>query len=220
MSQWFCGKKLGFFVLQKGSRPNVCVACLLQTIQECLVCKIFISFILFPSYEFHVKPRNPLGEGPSSNVVSFSTESGKNFQRSDHHLQHLQYPCLWMHERPSHFILCIQSCSFLPPDWLFTTMPGKSAWDQDCVVWGCKMDRLQEKKTEEPCLVFIAKKMTSSLERAQSFKIYIPDLFASIQLINSFWMGTLGVFLGWCVHRCFCYLFNKAAANSDVVWLK
>ncbi|NXA68546.1 TARSH protein, partial [Mohoua ochrocephala] len=28
------------------------------------------------SYEFHVKPRNPLGEGPSSNVVSFSTESG------------------------------------------------------------------------------------------------------------------------------------------------
>ncbi|XP_063004198.1 target of Nesh-SH3 isoform X24 [Melospiza melodia melodia] len=27
------------------------------------------------SYEFHVKPRNPLGEGPSSNVVSFSTES-------------------------------------------------------------------------------------------------------------------------------------------------
>ncbi|NWH58898.1 TARSH protein, partial [Geococcyx californianus] len=30
------------------------------------------------SYEFHVKPRNPLGEGPSSNVVAFSTESGKN----------------------------------------------------------------------------------------------------------------------------------------------
>ncbi|NXI59222.1 TARSH protein, partial [Chloroceryle aenea] len=27
------------------------------------------------SYEFHVKPRNPLGEGPSSNTVSFSTES-------------------------------------------------------------------------------------------------------------------------------------------------
>ncbi|XP_039588634.1 target of Nesh-SH3 isoform X5 [Passer montanus] len=27
------------------------------------------------SYEFHVKPRNPLGEGPSSNVVTFSTES-------------------------------------------------------------------------------------------------------------------------------------------------
>ncbi|XP_064918162.1 target of Nesh-SH3 isoform X39 [Columba livia] len=27
------------------------------------------------SYEFHVKPRNPLGEGPSSNVVQFSTES-------------------------------------------------------------------------------------------------------------------------------------------------
>eukprot|EP00076_Gallus_gallus_P028752 XP_015152543.1 target of Nesh-SH3 isoform X25 [Gallus gallus] len=27
------------------------------------------------SYEFHVKPRNPLGEGPSSNVVAFSTES-------------------------------------------------------------------------------------------------------------------------------------------------
>ncbi|XP_035170873.1 target of Nesh-SH3 isoform X7 [Oxyura jamaicensis] len=27
------------------------------------------------SYEFHVKPKNPLGEGPSSNVVSFSTES-------------------------------------------------------------------------------------------------------------------------------------------------
>ncbi|NXE45762.1 TARSH protein, partial [Casuarius casuarius] len=34
------------------------------------------------SYEFHVKPRNPLGEGPSSNVVAFSTESGKNFQRA------------------------------------------------------------------------------------------------------------------------------------------
>ncbi|NWW66466.1 TARSH protein, partial [Ifrita kowaldi] len=30
------------------------------------------------SYEFHVKPRNPLGEGPSSNVVTFSTESGEN----------------------------------------------------------------------------------------------------------------------------------------------
>ncbi|KAM9388228.1 target of Nesh-SH3 [Phaethornis superciliosus] len=27
------------------------------------------------SYEFHVKPRNPLGEGPSSNIVTFSTES-------------------------------------------------------------------------------------------------------------------------------------------------
>ncbi|KFQ98454.1 Target of Nesh-SH3, partial [Nipponia nippon] len=27
------------------------------------------------SYEFHVKPRNPLGEGPSSNVVTFNTES-------------------------------------------------------------------------------------------------------------------------------------------------
>ncbi|KFU86408.1 Target of Nesh-SH3, partial [Chaetura pelagica] len=27
------------------------------------------------SYEFHVKPRNPLGEGPSSSVVAFSTES-------------------------------------------------------------------------------------------------------------------------------------------------
>ncbi|XP_074890319.1 target of Nesh-SH3 isoform X25 [Buteo buteo] len=27
------------------------------------------------SYEFHVKPRNPLGEGPSSNVVAFNTES-------------------------------------------------------------------------------------------------------------------------------------------------
>ncbi|NXG30174.1 TARSH protein, partial [Dromaius novaehollandiae] len=34
------------------------------------------------SYEFHVKPRNPLGEGPSSNVVAFSTESGKNFRRA------------------------------------------------------------------------------------------------------------------------------------------
>lgn len=83
MSQWFCGNKLGGFVLlQEGSSTNVCAACLLQNIQECLVCKIFISSILFPSYEFHVKPRNPLGEGPSSNVVSFSTESGKNFQRS------------------------------------------------------------------------------------------------------------------------------------------
>ncbi|NWX97490.1 TARSH protein, partial [Nothoprocta ornata] len=30
------------------------------------------------SYEFHVKPRNPLGEGPSSNVVAFNTESGKD----------------------------------------------------------------------------------------------------------------------------------------------
>ncbi|XP_010186625.1 PREDICTED: target of Nesh-SH3-like, partial [Mesitornis unicolor] len=27
------------------------------------------------SYEFHVKPRNPLGEGPSSNTVTFNTES-------------------------------------------------------------------------------------------------------------------------------------------------
>ncbi|XP_064000009.1 target of Nesh-SH3 [Pogoniulus pusillus] len=27
------------------------------------------------SYEFHVKPKNPLGEGPSSSVVAFSTES-------------------------------------------------------------------------------------------------------------------------------------------------
>lgn len=40
-------------------------------------------FFLFFSYEFHVKPRNPLGEGPSSNVVAFSTESGTDFQRFD-----------------------------------------------------------------------------------------------------------------------------------------
>lgn len=105
-----------------------------------------------------------------------------------------------MNERPSHFILCIRSCSLLSPDWLFTTkhvmaVPGRSAWDQD---WECKMDRLQEKKTgtQRVCLVFIAKKMTSSLERAQSFKIYIPDLFASIQLINSFWMGNIRSFFG------------------------
>lgn len=46
-------------------------------LQNCL-----LLFFLFSSYEFHVKPKNPLGEGPSSNVVSFSTESGKNFQKS------------------------------------------------------------------------------------------------------------------------------------------
>lgn len=125
-----------------------------------------------------------------------------------------------MHERISHFILCIQSCSLLSPEWLFTTVAGKSAWGWNCVVWGCKMDRQQEKKNrgaQRVCLVFIAKKITSSTERAQSFKIYIPDLFAFIQLINSFWMG---FFLGWCAHRCFCYLYNKAAVNWDVIWLK
>lgn len=59
--------------------------------------------------------------------------------------------------------------------------------------------------TQRVCLVFIAKKITSSLERAQSFKIYIPDLFASIQLINSFWTGIIrgffwaGVFIGSCI---------------------
>lgn len=54
-----------------------------------------------------------------------------------------------MHERLSHFILCIQSCSLLSPEWLFTTVAGKSAWGWNCVVWGCKMDRQQEKKPEE-----------------------------------------------------------------------
>lgn len=66
------------------------------------------------------------------------------------------------------------------------------------------MDRLREKTagTQRVCLVFIAKRMTSSLERAQSFEIYIPDLFASIQLISNFWMGNIrrffwaGVFIG------------------------
>lgn len=104
-----------------------------------------------------------------------------------------------MHERLSHFILCIQSCSLLSPDWLFTTLPGKSAWDQNCVEWGCKMDRLQEKEnrdTEALSGIHCEKKITSSLERAQSFKIYIPDLFASIQLINSFWMGNIRGFFG------------------------
>lgn len=94
----------------------MCVACLLQSIQECLVCKMFISSILFTSYEFHVKPRNPLGEGPSSNVVAFSTESGKNFRDQATIYSTFSTHVCGMHERLAHFVLCIQSCSLLSPD--------------------------------------------------------------------------------------------------------
>lgn len=34
------------------------------------------------SYEFKVKPKNELGEGPPSEPVSFSTESGNAFKLS------------------------------------------------------------------------------------------------------------------------------------------
>lgn len=76
-----------------------------------LVGKILIQMLfLFSSYEFHVKPRNPLGEGPSSNVVAFSTESGTDFQRFDcNFIIHVCEPTLIhlfeIHERFSYFIL-------------------------------------------------------------------------------------------------------------------
>lgn len=127
----------------------MCFACLLQTIQECLFCKIFISSILFPSYEFHVKPRNPLGEGPSSNVVAFSTESGKNSNDQITIYSTFSTHVCGMHERLSHFILCIQISEFvqsLPPDWLFTTVPGKSTWDQNCVCEDIRWTDCKRKK--------------------------------------------------------------------------
>lgn len=67
---------------------------------------------LFSSYEFHVKPRNPLGEGPSSNVVAFSTESGTDFQRFDcHFIARVCEPTLIhlfaIYERFSYFILWV-----------------------------------------------------------------------------------------------------------------
>ena len=40
-----------------------------------LLKNVVLFFSLF-SYEFQVKPKNPLGEGPPSNTVAFSTESG------------------------------------------------------------------------------------------------------------------------------------------------
>lgn len=66
-------------------------------------------FFLFSSYEFHVKPRNPLGEGPSSNVVAFNTESGTDFQRFDcNFINHVCEPTLIhlfeIYERFSYFI--------------------------------------------------------------------------------------------------------------------
>ena len=36
------------------------------------------KIFLLHSYEFQVKPKNPLGEGPASNTVAFSTESGNH----------------------------------------------------------------------------------------------------------------------------------------------
>lgn len=61
-----------------------------QNQEECrydkkIVCflplKNIISVCFFSplhSYEFQVKPKNPLGEGPPSNTVAFSTESGNH----------------------------------------------------------------------------------------------------------------------------------------------
>ena len=37
---------------------------------------ILCLFVFLHSYEFKVKPKNELGEGPSSEPVSFNTESG------------------------------------------------------------------------------------------------------------------------------------------------
>lgn len=87
----FSGQGMKPFLLpQEASSSRICVSsCLLQVPKECFVCNIFIASLSFHSYEFHVKPKNPLGEGPSSSVVAFSTESGKNFQKSEHHLQWL-----------------------------------------------------------------------------------------------------------------------------------
>lgn len=85
------------------------------------------------------------------------------------------------------------------------------------------MARLQEKKrgARRVDLVFIMKKLTVSLEKAQSFKINIPDLFVSIKLINDFWMGNIrfflwaGVFIGTSATCSIRLLYN-----SDVFWLK
>ncbi|KAH0501784.1 Target of Nesh-SH3 [Microtus ochrogaster] len=46
------------------------------------------------SYEFQVKPKNPLGEGPASKTVAFSTESGKFYNIGDqrgHGEDHCQF---------------------------------------------------------------------------------------------------------------------------------
>jgi len=60
------------------------------------------------------------------------------------------------------------------------------------------MARLQGKKTgaQRVCLVFIVKKLTLPLEKAQSFKMNIRDLFESVKLINDVWMGNVRFFFG------------------------
>lgn len=69
--------------------------------------------------------------------------------------------------------------------------------------------------------MFIMKQLTSSIEKAQSFKINIPDLFVSIKLINDFWVGNIKFFFG------LVYLLGTFATcslmllyDSDVFWLE
>lgn len=129
-----------------------------------------------------------------------------------------------IYERLSCFILCIWSCSSLSPDWLFTTehvmvVPGRSAEIRSVLckdVWwpDCRRNK------DEHSFVFVMKK-PSSLEKTQSFKISIADLFVSIKLINDFWMGNIrfflwaGVFMGT-----FATCSIRLLYNSDVFWLK
>lgn len=60
------------------------------------------------------------------------------------------------------------------------------------------MARLREKKTgaQRVCVVFVVKKLMLFLEKAQPFKINIPDLFVFIRLINEFWMENIRFFFG------------------------
>lgn len=128
-----------FFSQRRVAPKCVLAVCLLQSLKECLVCKFIISSILFRSYEFHVKPRNPLGEGPSSNVVAFSTESGESFQRSDHHLQWLYYSSLgdiWK-ALLLHFVHLVLLFTISRLAFYYWTCYGsawKVSWDQVCIV--------------------------------------------------------------------------------------
>lgn len=61
-------------IISKRTRRNACLT------KECCFLNNILQLFLFlqNSYEFQVKPKNPLGEGPVSNTVAFSTESGNH----------------------------------------------------------------------------------------------------------------------------------------------
>lgn len=65
------------------------------------------------------------------------------------------------------------------------------------------------------------KKLTLPLEKAQSFKVNIPDLFVSMKLINDFWMRSIRFFFGpVCLSALWLPVHSRLMCNRHVFWLK